>query len=181
MNRWLMAIGALTCAHWVAAATAVQDTAELTVTSAAFTEGATLDSKFTCDGSDVSPPLQWKGAPPGAKSFAIIVDDPDAPAGTWVHWVLFNLPPATISLSENLPKTSALPNGAGQGFNSFDEVGYRGPCPPLGKAHRYFFKVYALDTMLSLGGHPRKKDLLKAMEGHILGFGQLMGKYQRRP
>jgi Raf kinase inhibitor-like YbhB/YbcL family protein len=155
------------------------ESAKLTVSSSAFEQSQPIPVKHTCQGDDVSPPLKWDGAPANTKSFALICDDPDAPGGTWVHWVIYNLPPGASSLAENTAKSETLPNGAAQGRNSFQNIGYGGPCPPGGKAHRYFFKVYALDTVLALEGHPDKEKLLAAMKGHILAQGQLMGTYQR--
>jgi Raf kinase inhibitor-like YbhB/YbcL family protein len=151
------------------------------ITSTAFTEGQPIPEKYTCSGEDVSPPLTWSNAPAGTKSFALITDDPDAPMRTWVHWVIFNLPSATTSLPENTPKSPELPDGAKQGVNDFHQIGYGGPCPPPGKPHRYYFKIYALDTMLDLRSGVTKEELLKAMEGHALGQGQLMGRFQREP
>jgi len=162
---------------------ALGDPAKLTVTSAAFKSGEPIPVKYTCQGDDVSPPLQWEGAPAGAKSFALICDDPDAPGGTWVHWVIYNQPASAPSLSENTPKSATLPGGATQGRNSFHQLGYGGPCPPAGKAHRYFFKVYALDALaasLALEGGAGKEELLAGMRGHVLAQGQLMGTYQRQ-
>ncbi len=147
--------------------------------STAFEEGAMIPKLYTCDGKDISPPLSWSGVPAGAKSIALIMDDPDAPRGTWVHWVLFNIPPDTKSLAENVPRTASLANGAKHGKNSWPKLGYGGPCPP-GGIHRYYFKVYALDTVLSLESGITKAQLLKAMEGHILAEGQLMGRYTRK-
>lgn len=152
---------------------------EIKITSSAFEEGGLIPPKYTCDGADISPPLQWDAVPEGTKSVALISDDPDAPMGTWVHWVLFNLPADTRELTENIPPDENLPGGAGQGTNDFRRIGYGGPCPP-GGTHRYFFKIYALDTELDLAAGACKKDLLKAMEGHILGEGQLIGKYKRQ-
>ena len=152
---------------------------EIKITSSAFEEGGLIPPKYTCDGADISPPLQWDAVPEGTKSVTLISDDPDAPMGTWVHWVLFNLPADTTELTENIPPDENLPNGAGQGTNDFRRIGYGGPCPP-GGTHRYFFKIYALDTELDLSAGACKKDLLKAMEGHILGQGQLIGKYKRQ-
>lgn len=149
------------------------------LTSPAFTEGQPIPKKHTCEGSDVSPLLKWTNVPENAKSLALICDDPDAPMGTWVHWVLFNLPPETRELTENVPKKSTLDNGAKQGASDFKRPGYGGPCPPPGKPHRYFFKLYALDTALDLKEGATKKDLEKAMQGHILAQGQLMGTYER--
>src|SRR5437879_6661680 len=122
----------------------------LMLTSSAFTEAAPIPVKHTCDGADVSPPLAWSGAPSGAAGFALIMDDPDAPAGTWVHWVLYDLPARSSALAENVAKTETLKDGAVQGRNDFPRTGYGGPCPPPGKAHRYFFKLYALDAPLGL-------------------------------
>jgi Raf kinase inhibitor-like YbhB/YbcL family protein len=151
---------------------------EIKITSSAFLEGGMIPKRYTCDGEDISPPLKWTSPPEGTKSIAFISDDPDAPMGTWVHWVIYNIPPDVTELSENIPPDSTLPNGASQGINDFRRIGYGGPCPP-GGTHRYYFKVYALDTKLIFKSPPTKKDLLKAMEGHILGQGQLMGKYKR--
>jgi len=150
------------------------------VTSTAFAEGRPIPDKYTCSGPNVSPVLRWGNAPAGTKSFALIADDPDAPVGTWVHWVLYDLPPATMSLAENVPSSPELPDGSKQGVNDFGQPGYGGPCPPPGKPHRYFFKIYALDIMLNLKSGATKKELLKAMDGHVLAEGQLMGTYQRQ-
>jgi len=150
------------------------------ITSTAFVEGQPIPDKFTCAGPNVSPPLQWTNAPAGTKSFALIADDPDAPMGTWVHWVIYNLPAAMTSLAENMPRSPELPDGARQGINDFRQIGYGGPCPPPGKPHRYFFKIYALDTLLDLKSRATKKELLKAMGGHVLAEGQLMGTFQRK-
>ncbi|MHC4184609.1 MAG: YbhB/YbcL family Raf kinase inhibitor-like protein [Planctomycetota bacterium] len=152
---------------------------EIKVTSSAFEEGALIPSRYTCDGADVSPPLQWESVPEGTNSVALISDDPDAPMGTWVHWVLFDLPPETRQLAENMPTDKTLPSGARQGTNDFRKIGYGGPCPPDG-THRYFFKIYALDSVIDLTPGATKQELLKAMQGHILGQGQLMGKYKRQ-
>ena len=150
------------------------------LTSPALSEGGPIPTKHTCDGDDVSPALKWTGVPEGAKSFALICDDPDAPVGTWVHWVLYSLPATVNELPEKLPTTETLANGARQGVNDFKRVGYGGPCPPPGPAHRYFFKLYALDNEPSLKPKATKNDLLRAMQGHILAEGQLMGTYRRR-
>ncbi len=152
---------------------------DIKITSSAFKEGGLIPPKYTCDGADISPPLQWDAVPEGTKSIALISDDPDAPVGTWVHWVLYNLPPDTKELTENIPPDENLPNGAKQGITDFRRIGYGGPCPPSG-THRYFFKIYALDTVLELPPRPGKSDLVNAMEGHILAQGQLMGKYKRQ-
>ena len=152
---------------------------EIKITSSAFEDGGMIPAKYTCDGADVSPTLQWGAVPEGTKSIALICDDPDAPMGTWVHWVLFNLPAETNELAENIPADKILPDGARQGVSDFGRIGYGGPCPPSG-THRYFFKIYALDTELGLEAGASKSQLLKAMEGHILGQGELIGKYKRK-
>ena len=150
------------------------------ITSPAFAGGQSIPTKFTCDGEDASPALAWTNAPANAKSFALIADDPDAPVGTWVHWVVYDLPAGTASLPENVAKSQYIPGNAKQGLNDFHRLGYGGPCPPPGKPHRYFFKLYALDAMTDLKPGATKKDLLKAMEGHVLAQGQLVGTYQRK-
>ncbi len=151
---------------------------EIKITSSAFADGGLIPAKYTCDGADVSPPLQWDAVPEGTRSIALICDDPDAPMGTWVHWILFNLPSDAKELAQNIPTEETLPNGAKQGVNDFGRVGYGGPCPP-GGTHRYFFKIYALDTEVGLEAGADKRQLLKTMEGHILEQGQLVGKYKR--
>ncbi len=151
------------------------------LTSTAFTDGTAIPAKYTCDEADVSPPLAWSGAPAGTVSFALIVDDPDAPAGTWVHWVLYNLPATTAELPENVAKVETLDlGGARQGRNDFQRPGYGGPCPPPGPAHRYFFKLYALDAPLRLKAGATKQDVEAAMKGHILATAQLVGTYARQ-
>jgi len=149
------------------------------ITSSAFADGQMIPSKYTCDGRDVSPPLQWDGVPETAQSIALICDDPDAPMGTWVHWVLFNLPADTTKLAEAMGPDETLANGAKQGTSDFGRIGYGGPCPPSG-THRYFFKIYALDSMLDLLAGASKRQLVDAMAGHIIGESRLMGKYKRR-
>ncbi|MHC5157988.1 MAG: YbhB/YbcL family Raf kinase inhibitor-like protein [Planctomycetota bacterium] len=151
----------------------------LNVTSTAFEDGDMIPAKYTADGQDISPPLAWEGVPGGTKSIALINDDPDAPMGTWVHWLLWNLPPEVTSLDEAVPADATLPNGAQQGKTDFGSTGYGGPAPPSG-VHRYFFKVYALDAMLDLPAGATKPQLEKAVEGHILAQGQLMGRYTRK-
>jgi hypothetical protein len=148
------------------------------ITSPAFKEGAMIPAKYTADGLDISPPLQWQGVPKGAAGIALINDDPDAPMGTWVHWVLYNLPPDTNSLPEGVPCDDTLENGAMQGRTDFGSTGYGGPAPPSG-THRYYFKLYALDTMLQLPPGATKAQLEKAMKNHILAQATLMGKYKR--
>jgi Raf kinase inhibitor-like YbhB/YbcL family protein len=150
------------------------------VESAAFEEGATIPTDYTCDGEDLSPPLAWGEVPEGTKSIALMCDDPDAPRGTWVHWVIFGLPAGSRGLPEGIPAERTLASGARQGTNDFRRIGYGGPCPPRGPAHRYYFKVYALDIEPDLSPGASKQDLIEAMEGHILAKGELMGRYQRR-
>lgn len=149
------------------------------LSSSAFRGGERIPKPYTCEGADFSPPLTWTEPPPDTKSFALIVDDPDAPVGTWVHWVLYNLPADARELPEHLPNDRELTNGALQGMNDFRRPGYGGPCPPPGPSHRYVFKLYALDTRLSLPPGASKAQLERAMEGHLLGQAQLIGRYQR--
>lgn len=145
----------------------------LIISSSIFSEGGDIPLRYTCDGDDLSPPIAWSGIPVEAQSLVVIVDDPDAPIGTFVHWVLYDLPPNTKSLPEGV-------KGLGtEGLNDFRNLGYRGPCPPKGPAHRYFFKIYALDEPLNLEPGAKKGDVEEAMRGHILAEGQLMGKYGR--
>lgn len=146
----------------------------LKLSSAAFQHNGLIPSKYTCEGADINPPLMIQNVPPTAKSLALIVDDPDAPAGTWVHWVLWNISSSTKDLKEN-----AIPQSAEQGMNDFRKRSYGGPCPPSG-THRYFFKLYALDTMLTLGPKTTKTSLEKAMKGHIVAQGELIGLYKRK-
>jgi Raf kinase inhibitor-like YbhB/YbcL family protein len=158
-------------------------TMNLPITSTAFAEGQPIPPKYTCQGSDISPPLAWipqGGTPANTKSFTLIADDPDAPMGTWVHWVLYDLPPTTTALPEDVARTQYIAGNAKQGINDFHRLGYGGPCPPSGKPHRYYFKLYALDRMLDLKPGATKQDVEAAMKGHILAEGRLMGTYQRR-
>jgi Raf kinase inhibitor-like YbhB/YbcL family protein len=150
------------------------------LTSTSFAEGQPIPPKHTCDGNNVSPALKWSGAPPGVKSLALIADDPDAPVGTWVHWVLYDLPPTAMELLEAQPNSQYLPGGAKQGLNDFKHLGYGGPCPPPGKPHRYYFKLYALDTTLDLKPGATKKEVERAIEKRTLAQGQLIGIYKRK-
>ncbi|MDI6741123.1 MAG: YbhB/YbcL family Raf kinase inhibitor-like protein [Smithella sp.] len=147
--------------------------------SSAFASGAMIPSLYTCKGKDISPPLTWSGAPAGTKSFVLICDDPDAPLMTWVHWVYYNIPASVTSLPEALAKSEKPQQGGIHGKNSFGDLGYGGPCPPWG-THRYFFKLYALDTMLTLPIGAKKKDVLKAMDKHVLNKTELIGKYKKK-
>jgi Raf kinase inhibitor-like YbhB/YbcL family protein len=151
----------------------------LKVTSPDFTSGGTIPKQFTCDGADISPALAWNDPPGGTQSFSLIADDPDAPVGTWVHWVSFDLPASARSVSQNVPKMEQLENGAWQGRNDFGKIGYGGPCPPRGTPHRYFFKLYALDTKLNLKSGATKQDVERAQQGHVLAQGEYMGRYGR--
>jgi Raf kinase inhibitor-like YbhB/YbcL family protein len=146
--------------------------------SSAFTHQGTIPAQYACTGGDSSPALTWSEPPAGTQSFALIMDDPDAPAGTWVHWVLFNIPASARGLAEGIPAGETLPDGSMQGRNSGRNLGYNGPCPPSG-THRYFFKLYALDEMLGLSAGADKGELLKAMEGHTLGQGELIGTFSK--
>ncbi len=150
----------------------------LTITSKAFENEGMIPSKYTCDGENISPPLVWTQAPEGTKSFALISDDPDAPVGTFVHWVIYNIPPKVNELEENFPSDNKLENGVMQGMTDYRMVGYKGPCPPAG-VHRYYFKLYALDVCLDIEPGVDKAGLLKTMEGHIVEEAVLMGKYSR--
>ena len=154
----------------------------LAITSTAFAPGAAIPPLYTCQGKDISPPLAWTEGPAGTKSFALIVDDPDAPdpaapAMTWVHWVLYNVDPNARGLPEGV-RANALPVGSREGVNDWNRTGYGGPCPPIGR-HRYFHKLYALDTLLPDLRHPTKAALEKAMRGHVLAEAQLIGTYQQ--
>ena len=151
----------------------------LTISSSAFTNGGTIPKKFTCDGADVSPPLTWTDSPAGTKAFALLVDDPDAPVGNWNHWVIWNLPANLRSLPKGVSKTTHLPDGSEQGQNDFHKPGYNGPCPPAGKPHRYFFKLFALDTKVSLNSEAGKPELEAAMKDHTRATAELMGTYKR--
>jgi Raf kinase inhibitor-like YbhB/YbcL family protein len=147
------------------------------IISKVFKEGEIIPDRYACRGVNISPPLEWERVQ-GTVKYAIICEDPDAPSGTWTHWVIFNLPNNSTSLSEWIMEREEIDNGAKQGFNDFGTIGYRGPCPP-GGTHRYYFKIYALDTVIQLPAKINKEDLLKAMEGHILDEGHLIGRYTR--
>lgn len=153
-----------------------------TIESPAFTHRGAIPAKYTCDGDDISPPLKWSGVPQGARSLVLIMDDPDAPDPaaprmTWVHWVLYNLPADSVGLPEGV-KTQALPTGTKEGLNDWKRTGYGGPCPPIGR-HRYFFKLYALDTVLPDLGSPTKAQVEQAMKGHVLAQAELIGTYEK--
>ena len=151
---------------------------ELAVLSAAFAMGGAIPDRYAC--GPCSPPLSWSEAPAGTQSIAVLCDDPDAPVGDWVHWVLFNLAPDVRSLPEHVARDAALPGGAIQGVNDYGRNGYDGPCPPPGQTHRYHFKVFALDARLDLAPASRKADLVRAMRGHVLAQGEVVGTSARR-
>jgi Raf kinase inhibitor-like YbhB/YbcL family protein len=151
----------------------------LSLSTNAFKPGAIIPQQFACGGLDASPDLDWSNAPQKTTSFVLIVEDPDAPGGTWVHWVVYDLPAGIHHLPEGVPKRNDIQGGGRQGDNDFDEHGYSGPCPPPGRPHRYFFRVYALDTFLNLKGRVTKAAVEQAMKGHVLAQGELMGRYDR--
>ena len=151
----------------------------LSISSSAFNEGDRIPDKYTCEGEDISPQLSWSDTPEGTKSFTLICDDPDAPMGTWDHWLIYNIPADSEGLSEAVPTDESLTDGSKQGLNSWEKKSYGGPCPPPGDPHRYFFKLYALDTMLTLTGDADKSTLEDAMQDHILAEAQLMGTFSR--
>jgi Raf kinase inhibitor-like YbhB/YbcL family protein len=151
----------------------------ITLSSTAFHEGQAIPARYTADGEDVSPPLSWTGVPGSTQSLALVCEDPDAPRGIWTHWVLFNLLPSAEALEEDVPPQATLPDGSVQGTNDFKRLGYGGPSPPPGKPHRYYFKLFALDTTLPLSPGASRQQVLDAMKGHVLGQAQLMGTYGR--
>jgi Raf kinase inhibitor-like YbhB/YbcL family protein len=160
-------------------ARAASGKAVLQVSSPAFKGGQAIPAKYTCDGADLSPPLTWSGGPPNTKSWALICEDPDAPNGPFTHWVVWGHPASVTQLAEGASSNGSLSQSARQGMNDFNRVGYGGPCPPPGKAHRYFFKLYALDTELALKAQATKRELLKAMDTHVIAEGSWVGTYQR--
>jgi Raf kinase inhibitor-like YbhB/YbcL family protein len=171
---------ALAAPHGAGAATEGGTTVgvSISIRSPAFAQGAMVPSRYTCDGADLSPPLDWDAPPAGTASLALIVEDPDAPGGTWSHWVVYDLPPHSRSLPEAVPAEGFLENNARQGINDFHKIGYGGPCPP-GGTHRYYFRLYALDIRLDSPPGLSREKLLKAIQGHVLAEGDLMGKYRR--
>ncbi len=150
-----------------------------TVRTTAFSEGALIPKKYTCDGVDISPELTWSAIPDGTQSFALIADDPDAPVGTWTHWIAWNIPATATRLPEGVPKQESLSDGTRQGKNDFKRIGYGGPCPPPGKPHRYFFRLYALRINLNLNGGASRGELEKAIKGQVISTSELMGRYGR--
>jgi Raf kinase inhibitor-like YbhB/YbcL family protein len=148
------------------------------LSTTAFEDGGAIPKKFTCDGADVSPALAWSAPPAGTQSLALIVDDPDAPAGAWVHWVLYDLPGDARALAEGVPQEGELASGARQGRNDFGRIGYNGPCPPRGATHRYFFNLYALDSRMNLSPGASKGDLERAMKNHAVAQAETIGRFQ---
>jgi Raf kinase inhibitor-like YbhB/YbcL family protein len=177
----------LTVALWIVVRSApvtaapVQEAQKMAfaLSSTSFSREGEIPKKFTCDGADLSPELSWSSPPQGTQSFALIADDPDAPSGTWTHWILFNVPATTRSLSEGVTRVDELPSGGRQGRNDFHKIGYNGPCPPPGKAHRYFFKLFVLDKQLDAKPGASRQEVEQAMQGHVLVKAEWMGKYQR--
>lgn len=160
--------------------TAMEDIQTMTLTSTAFENGGRIPVTYSCDHDNISPELKWEGVPVGTKSFALIGDDPDAPAATWTHWLIYNIPPEVRGLPEQVPDKKKLEDGSMQGLNDFRKIGYGGPCPPEGHGpHHYHFKLYALDAMLDLEPGVSREELDAAMKTHTLGFGQIVGLYER--
>jgi Raf kinase inhibitor-like YbhB/YbcL family protein len=158
-----------------------EKTVNILITSDAFLEGEAIPTKYTCDGDELSPDLRWSDIPPNTRSLALICEDPDAPSGTFTHWILFDLPPTVTELPEGVSTAERLTNGAVQGQNDFKRIGYGGPCPPPNDSeHRYYFRIYALDTELQLRSGARREDVAPAMVGHVLATGHLMGTYKRK-
>jgi Raf kinase inhibitor-like YbhB/YbcL family protein len=160
-------------------AMAADSSGALQLVTTAFRSGGRIPKQFTCSGKNVSPALSWSQPPQQTQSLVLILDDPDAPAGNWVHWVVYDLPPSARQLPEHVPPGDAISGGGRQGANDFSQTGYGGPCPPPGKPHRYFFRLYALDTRLNLHGAARRQDVDDTMKGHILAQAELMGTFQR--
>lgn len=156
------------------------DKMSITVLSTAFHNGGDIPKKFTCDGADVSPQISWKESPPKTASFVLIADDPDAPSGTWTHWIIYDLPAGKSELEENVSKADKLPDGSRQGRNDFGKLGYGGPCPPPRKPHHYSFRIYALDAVPQLTPGASKGEVEQAMRGHLLAKGELVGRYGRQ-
>ncbi len=182
-TRWVLTVLALCCAVGMTAGLVhAEENMALTLTSTAFTRGGEIPSRYTCQGEDIPPRIEWQGVPVNTRSLVFIVDDPDAPDPkaprmTWVHWVVYNLPPDTKGLPEAATSTD-LPPGTEQGLNDWNRTGYGGPCPPVGR-HRYFHKLYALDTVLPVMDKPTKADIEAAMAGHVIEQAELVGTYEK--
>jgi Raf kinase inhibitor-like YbhB/YbcL family protein len=154
--------------------------ATMTISSTGFQNESSIPRRFSCQGDNSSPALSWTDVPHGTKTFALVCEDPDAPNGTFIHWVIWNIPSTENGLAESIPQHDSLPNGARQGINGAKKVGYMGPCPPPGNAHRYYFRLFALDKKLDLSGEVTRDKLMSAIHGHVLGEGEIMGTYQRQ-
>ncbi len=178
MRRWFIVLLLALSACAPASLPPMEVSMTLSVTSSAFHNGQPIPAIYSCKGDDTSPALMWDVPPVGTKSFALIMDDPDAPGGTWVHWVIYNIPASSRGLQAAAPTKAQLSDGSLNGVNSWKKLGYGGPCPPSG-THRYYFKLYALDTMLSLSSSANKEKLLSTMQGHILAQGELMGTFSK--
>ena len=178
MQRWLIVLLLILSACTQTSIQPTEVPMNLSITSSAFKNGSPIPAIYTCKGNDTSPALSWNDPPSNTKSFALIMDDPDAPGGTWVHWVIYNIPASARGLQEATPTKIQLADGSLNGVNSWGNLGYGGPCPPSG-THRYFFKLYALDTMLDLPSGASKQKLLSAMQDHILAQGELMGTFSK--
>lgn len=177
----MLSVCALRSPSFVKASVPAEESMEFTISSPSFTNGGDIPKKFTCDGTDVAPQLNWSNAPNGKVVFALLADDPDAPVGNWNHWAIWNIPPHSHGLAEGIPKDAHLADGSVQGTNDFRKIGYNGPCPPAGKPHRYYFKLFALDQKVNLNSTAGKKELEAAMKGHVLSRAEWMGRYQRSP
>ena len=176
---WLAALAAMVAAQQPNQSKGGHSVMAFNVTSPAFASGAGIPKPYTCQGTDISPALAWSGQPSQTTSFALIVDDPDAPVGTWVHWVMWNIPESAHQLAENVAKHDRLDGGAMQGRNDFRKIGYNGPCPPPGNTHRYYFRLYALDVKLTLPPGAAREELEAAMKGHILAQAEYTGTFRR--
>jgi len=176
VNRKYVAAAALVASM----ASSVAADTRFTISSPAFGHGTPIRKKYTCDRADLSPPLRWTGSPPGTKSFAVVAEDPDVPAGSWAIWVLYDLPADTTALRQGIPSGARLPNGARQGVNEFGRLGYSGPCPGPGKVHHYWFRVYALSAPLGLEPGATKVDVFRAMRHRVLRVAEVMASYERR-
>jgi Raf kinase inhibitor-like YbhB/YbcL family protein len=155
-------------------------TSAISLTSTAFEDGGSIPYLYTCEGDDISPPLQWSGAPVSTRTYAMVCEDPDAPRGTWIHWVLYNIPGDAVELTKAVPTLPEIPSGARHGRNTARDMAYAGPCPPPGKPHRYYFRLYALDISLNLPPGATQAELELAMNQHVVAQGTLMGTYQHR-
>ena len=179
-GRWRTAWLVQALALIVMAGSAMADSyGRLELKTEAFPQGGTIPKHYTCEGADASPALSWSQPPASTRSFVLMVDDPDTPAGDWVHWVAYNLPASARHLPESVPPGQTIASGGEQGLNDFPSMGYRGPCPPPGRPHRYFFRLYALDTVLNLHGPARRKNVDSVMKGHVLAKAELMGTFGR--